>query len=419
MTKNPTATGGSREWPTLAWEQQTWVPSTLSGANIDHTAVGARYKSAVPPAIATLSPLPNADVGAFADLAARELSRLDAELGHRITAFGPVLLRSEAASSSQIENITASARAIFSAELGIKSGRNAEQVTANTRAMTTAIELSHNPSVDTILKMHAALMAHQPRHTPGQWREEAVWIGTSSETPTHAEFVPPHHSRIPALLGDLAAFAHRQDIPPLVLVAIAHAQFETIHPFTDGNGRTGRALAQSLLRFRDVTRNVALPVSAGLLANVDGYHRALTAYRAGDINPIVSAFADASLRAVGNTRQLTTEMDDIRASWEGRLTVRRSSNAWKLLDILLRRPVLDSATAANELGVQQPNIYPPLKALVEAGIVKSKAEHRLGPFWRSDEILAAIDRFSERAGRREALRWSPAVPKNSTLRLDE
>ena len=65
-------------------------------------------------------------------------------------------------------------------------------------------------------------------------------------------------------------------------------------------------------------------------------------------------------------------------------------------------PVLDSATAARELGVQQPNVYPPLRALVDAGIVKSKAEHRLGPFWRSDDVLAAIDRFAERAGRREA-----------------
>ena len=151
-----------------------------------------------------------------------------------------------------------------------------------------------------------------------------------------------------------------------------------------------------------MTRNVALPVSAGLLADIDGYHRALTAYRAGDVAPIVMAFAEAALRAVGNTRALVTEMDNIRASWDDRLTARRSSNAWKLLDVLMRRPVLDSATAAAELGVQQPNVYPPLKALVEAGILKSKSESNLSPFWRSEELLSAIDRFAERAGRREA-----------------
>jgi len=402
MTNAPDAPSSSATWPALAWEKHVWIPSTVWGADADRDALGVPFRAAVPPQIAALDPEPSPDAASSAELATRELSRLDAELGDRVAAFGPVLLRSEAASSSQIENITASARAIFSAELGAKSGRNAELITANTRAMTAAIELSQHVSAEAIAQMHAVLMGDQPRHTPGRWREEAVWIGTRSDSPVDAEFVAPHHSRIAGLIDDLAVFARRTDVAPLVSVSIAHAQFETIHPFTDGNGRTGRALAQSLLRFRGVTRNVALPVSAGLLADVEGYHRALTAYREGHVSPIVSAFADAALRAVANTRELVTEMDGIRASWSDRLTVRRSSNAWPLLDVLMRRPVLDSATAAAALGVQQPNVYPPLRALVDAGILKSKAEHRLGPFWRSDELLAAIDRFAERAGRREA-----------------
>jgi Fic family protein len=187
-----------------------------------------------------------------------------------------------------------------------------------------------------------------------------------------------------------------------VSMSVAHAQFETIHPFTDGNGRTGRALAQAMLRHAGVTRNLALPVSAGLLADIEAYHAALTAYRAGDVEPIVNAFADAIARAIRNTRTLVAELDEVRASWESRLQVRRNSNAWKLLDVLLRRPMLSAALAAEELGVKLPNAYPPLRALTEAGIVKSKNEHRLGPFWRADEVLAAVDRFAERAGRREA-----------------
>lgn len=118
------------------------------------------------------------------------------------------------------------------------------------------------------------------------------------------------------------------------------------------------------------------------------------------MEPIISAFTDASLRAVRTARQLVEEIDGIRADWEQRLTVRRSSNAWKLLDVLVRRPVLNSATAAAELGVKQPHVYPPLKALEDAGILASKNEYQLGPFWRSHEILAAIDRFAERTGRR-------------------
>lgn len=390
------------DWPPLEWEPQSWVPSTVWGIGAERAAHGATYQSAVPSEIAVLTPAPSAEAGAAAEVATRELSRLDAELGGRVAAFAPVLLRSEAASSSQIENITASARAIFSAELGAKTSRNAALVTANTRAMTAAIELADDVTPATIRRMHEVLMTGQSRHIPGRWRDEAVWIGTRSDSPVGAEYVAPHHSRIEALIEDVAAFARRTDITPLTQVAVADAQFETIHPFTDGNGRTGRALAQSLLRHRAVTLNVAVPVSAGLLAHVEGYHRALTAYRDGDVSPIVAAFAGAAMRAVRNTRELVSELDEIRSDWDQRLTVRRSSNAWRLLDVLLRRPVITSAAAAAELGVQQPNIYPPLTALVDAGILKSKAEHRLGPFWRSDEVLDAIDRFAQRAGRREA-----------------
>lgn len=388
-------------WPALAWERRTWTPSTAWGAGAESALRGGIYDASVPAMIRDAVPRPRAQVSAAADDAARELSRFDAELGARVNSFAPVLLRSEAASSSQIENLTASARAIFSAELGAKTGRNAEQVAANTRALRAAIELSTEISADAVLRMHAVLMAEQPRHAPGEFRQEAVWIGTRSDSPIGADFVAPWYERVPGLVDDTVAFANRLDLPPLISVAVAHAQFETIHPFTEGNGRTGRALAQAMLRHRAVTRSVAVPVSAGLLADVDGYHAALTAYRAGDVNPIVQAFADASLRAVGNARRLVAEIDQARAEWNQRLTVRRDSNAWRILDILARRPVLDSATIAAELGIQQTNVYPPMRSLVDAGIVKSKAEHGLGPFWRSDEILDAVDRFAKRAGRRE------------------
>lgn len=389
-------------WPALECEEQRWVPTTAWGVDAENGLRSSTYQAAVPPSIAGLTPRPSSEATGAAAHAAQELTRFDTELGSRVATFAPVLLRSEAASSSQIENLTASARAIFSAELGARTGRNAELIAANTRAMQAAIDLSRAISPAAIQQMHAVLLADQPRHTPGRWREEAVWIGTRSDSPVGASFVAPHHSRIDSLVDDVVSFARRTDIPPLVSVAVAHAQFETIHPFTDGNGRTGRALAQSLLRFRGVTRNVAVPVSAGLLADVEGYHRALTSYREGDIGPIVLAFADASLRAVRNARELVAEVDAIRTGWDSRLTARRDSNSWRLLDVLTEHPVLDSSTAARLLGVRQPNIYPPMKALVEAGIVQSKAEHRLGPFWRSDELLDAIDRFAARAGRRES-----------------
>ncbi|MHA7303916.1 Fic family protein [Arthrobacter sp. TMN-49] len=399
MSTNKDSRKSGHQWPGLDWEQQDWVPAT-AGYGAHQQPDFSRYKSAVPPVIANQTPAPDEETLHLADRATSELTRFDAELGHKVATFAPVLLRSESASSSQIENLTASARAIFSAELGLKKSRNAELIAANTRAMTAALRLAEKISSDSILQMHRVLMENQTIHQAGEWRDEPVWIGTRSDTPVGADFVAPHHSRVPGLIDDVVTFASRLDVPALVSVAVSHAQFETIHPFTDGNGRTGRALAQSILRYRGVTRNVAIPVSAGLLADIDGYHNALTAYRAGDVTPIVRAFANAALRAVSNTRQLVEEIEAVQGSWKNQLTARKNSNAWRMLDVIARRPVLDSATAASELGVAQPNVYPPLKALVEAGILQSKAEHKLGPFWRSEEILNAIDAFAKRSGRR-------------------
>lgn len=208
-------------------------------------------------------------------------------------------------------------------------------------------------------------------------------------------------SELDRLLARLSEFAARSDVEPFIHVALRHAQFETIHPFTDGNGRTGRALAQSMLRHAGVTRAVAVPVSAGLLADVEGYHAALMAYRAGEIEPIIASFSHAAGRAVANARQLITELDGIRLAWSERLTARKSSNAWRLLDVLIARPVLTAATAADAVGIARPNAYPPLRQLEADGIVQSRREHALGDsLWRADDVLAALDRFAERAGRR-------------------
>lgn len=389
------------DWPPIGLETRDWVPRSSFGPRAAIYVESVRYDSSVPPTIAGRIPVIDPGVNAVAEEALRELSRFDAELGFQIAGFAPVLLRSEAASSSQIENLTASARAIFSAELGARSGSNAELIAANTSALLTALKGAGPISGESIQTIHQVQMGSQSRHTPGEFRNEQVWIGTRSDSPIGAEFVAPHHSLVADLIGDLTEFAGRTDVPAMTAIAITHAQFETIHPFTDGNGRTGRAIVQAMLRQRGITRNIAVPVSAGLLADVPRYHRALTEYRKGNVDPIVRIFAEAAFRAVENSTQLVADLREIRQSWNSRLTARKNSNAWRLLDILIEHPVLNSATAAEELGVAQPNIYPPLKALVDAGIAKSKAEHRLGPFWRSDEILSAIDAFAERAGRRQ------------------
>lgn len=383
----------------LTYETLQWQPSLdLGYARSSRRA--APYSAAVPVTIADLdmSLPPSAD--AEMEDASHEIARFDAELGGEIVPFASVLLRSESAASSRIENLTASARSIAEAELSNGRGKpTAELIVANTAAMQAAIELSATITPGAILAMHAALLKGQTRHTPGQWRTEPVWIG-GGNSPIAAEFVPPEHTRVPAAIDDLIAYAQRGDAPLLAQIAITHAQFETIHPFTDGNGRTGRALVQAMLRNKGLTRQVTVPVSAGLLADTAGYIDALTAYRQGDAVPIVEKFAQASIRAVVNGRQLITELRELRSSWNDRLTARSDSAVWKVADLLTRRPVVNSVLLRDELGLRTDHPRRYLDPLAEAGIVIESSGRTRNRIWRAPEVLKALDAFAERAGRR-------------------
>lgn len=358
------------------------------------------YHPAVPAGIAELVlDLPPA-VLAAAESASREITRFDADLGGDIAPFTAVLLRSESAASSQIENLTASARAIAEAELpGGKAKRNAEMIVANTAAMQAAVALSDDVDADAILAMHRALMVNEPRHTPGEFRTEPVWIGGGS-SPVGAIFVGPRHEVVPGAIGDLIDFAQRADVPTLPQIAVGHAQFETIHPFTDGNGRTGRALVQAMLRNKGLTRQVAVPVSAGLLADTDAYFGALTSYRDGDAAPIVECFSKAAVLAIANGRQLVADLRDIRETWNDMITARSDSAVWKVADLLTRRPVVNAALLAQELGVASTNAHRYLNPLTETGILVETTNGPRNRVWRSPEVLAALDAFAERAGRR-------------------
>jgi Fic family protein len=390
-------------WPALDYEEQIWLGGGIAQVGPAATRAsgyGQRYRSAVPPLIASLSPRAAPELEELAREAEDELQRFDAEHGEKMRAFAPILLRSEAAASSQIEHLTASARQIFTAELGGAGKRNAAEIVANTRSMEQAIALSAELSPDAITQMHRVLMDGQPRHTPGVYRDQPVWIGRSAASPIGAIYVAPAHERVPELLDDLTAFVSRYDTPPLVQIAVAHAQFETIHPFTDGNGRTGRALAQAMLRRRRLTRNVAVPVSAGLLVDIDAYHQALTDYRAGDIAPIIESFAVAALRAVPNGRRLIADIDEIGERWLATIKPRARSAKERLIDYALHRPVFTAEMAAEAVGVGLTNVYRDLRALQEQGFIAMKSEYRGPTAWRQQDVLDAIDAFAARAGRR-------------------
>lgn len=149
------------------------------------------------------------------------------------------------------------------AKLGVSALANAHLVAANVEAMSASVTLSDHLDADSILAMHAALLRHSRPQDAGRWRSQQVWIGSWSISPADAVFVPAHHDRVPDAVADLVDFMRRDDLPVVVQAAIAHALFETIHPFPHGNGRTGRALLHALLRNKGLIRRVTVPISSG------------------------------------------------------------------------------------------------------------------------------------------------------------
>ena len=389
-------------WPAVSYERLPWTSSDdVPASRTARRRHRGPYEAAVLPPIAERPVVLPPDVGALVDDAGAEVARFDAELGHEIAPFAAVLLRSESAASSKIENLTASARAIAEAELQPQPRRNAALVVSNERAMTAAITLAERIDPEAILAMHAALLQRSRPDIAGRWRDQQVWIGGGDLGPHGADFVPPHHDRVPAAIDDLVAFIDRDDVPVLAHAAVAHAQFETIHPFPDGNGRTGRALVHAQLRNKRLTRNVTVPVSAGLLTDTDAYFAALTAYREGDTTAIIEQFAQAAFRATGNGRRLVDDLHAIRDGWREQVKARRDAPVWRITDLLLRQPVVSAPLVAAELDVAVQNVYRSLRPLVDAGVLVEFTDRKRNRLWRATEVLDALDRFAARAGRRD------------------
>ena len=394
------AARGARDWPAVDSEPRPWARSGDEVASRRQLrAAAGDYRAAVVPRIADRDVRLDSDVLALADDASKELTRFDAEAGMIVAPFAAILLRTESASSSEVENVTASAKQLALAEIGDARSGNARLVVANVRAMNAAIELSDRLDERAIIAMHDALLAASAPHFVGGWRDQQVWIGGGGISPHAAAFVPPHHEHVPALMRDLVAFAHRTDVPALAQAAIAHAQFETVHPFPDGNGRTGRALLQGMLRASGVTRNVTVPVSAGLLGDTRGYFDALTAYRDGRPDRIVATVAEAAFSAINNGRALVQEIQAARARWNGLVTARADSSVHRLADYLLRQPVVNTRTVAEALAVSEVAAQNSVDKLVEAGVlakISGGARYRV---WQATEVLAALDAFAARARR--------------------
>ena len=199
----------NQPWPAVSYEDRDWAAE--ADRQIPRSAQKRHlgpYQAAISADIAECELALPSDTSALIDDAATNVARFDAELGNELAPFSAVLLRSESAASSKIENLTASARAIAEAELG-SSNNNAALIVANTRAMTAAVALADRIDADAILQMHSALLERSQPAIAGRWRDKQVWIGGSDYGPHGASFVPPHHERLPAEIDDLLEFLER------------------------------------------------------------------------------------------------------------------------------------------------------------------------------------------------------------------
>lgn len=408
MDKQPPGSSGSYA---VSYEERPWevehADDSLPMSRRARLKARGPYLAAMSRDIAACDFRLPPEVEAEASDALLEVARFDAELSSMPGEFGgefaplaAVLLRTESASSSQIENVTAGAQALALASIHERTGPNARMVAANVKATQRAIQMADDLTEETILAAHEALMEGHGYARPGRYREGQVWIGSAAPTPHTASFVPPHADRVRPAMADLIEFCHRTDMSVLVHAAIAHAQFETIHPFADGNGRTGRALVHALLKRGRATTRLTVPVSAGLLVDTESYFDALTAYRRGDAAPIVQRFCQAAFTAVSNGRRLDSDLADIYAEWEHAISARRDAAVWRVLPLLVGQPAVTIRSIQESTGVSQPAAQNAVDQLVTAGVLTPSSQNRRNRVWIATDVIAALDDFAARAGRR-------------------
>jgi Fic family protein len=325
-------------------------------------------------------------------------------------ALARILLRAESVASSRIEGLQVGARRLLRAE-ALRSMREpssdvtASEVLGNIDAMLYGVErigFEDEITVEVLLEIHRRLLAgtHLEPYG-GSFRRVQNWIGGSDYNPCSADYVPPPPEEVPDLMEDLCAFCNADDLPAVAQAAIAHAQFETIHPFVDGNGRTGRAIIHLVLRRRGLAPRVLPPVSLVLATLARDYVNGLTGFRyvgspssakaSEGVNTWVASFAGACLRSVADATAFESRTASLQARWRERLGSIRASSA---TDLLLRRlpgaPVLTAESAATLLGRTFKPANAAIQRLVGAGVMRQITIGRRNRAYEAPEIIDAF-----------------------------
>lgn len=392
--------------------ERLWNPDDTGGLGRRDRRPG-RYRAYVPDALGTSLPTLPAEAQAAAEDALAVLARADERIGTRGAYLNHLLIRSESISSSWIEGNRVTPKKLAIAELLHHGNRAALDVVANVRATEDAIAgLADRDRVITTADIVALQHVIAPRLERGLRREQN-WVGGPGWSPLRAAFVPPPEGEVPRLVDDLAAFVTETEGNPIVRAAIAHAQFETIHPFTDGNGRTGRALIHTVLRRADALRNTLIPISTVFSGDTDSYIAGLTAFRADPprLGDWVIGFAHAAEIAAAGAVRLSEDIAALDAQAREDLIAyrrdqglnpaapRRDSTILRILDTLGSDPVLTAESVSARLGVSPAAAHRALTELADAGILgRTKDPRGRQLCWTADRHLALVA-FTERSNR--------------------
>lgn len=313
------------------------------------------------------------------------------------------LLRAEAVASSRIEGLVMSHRRLARAQAARGHDALADAVIGNIAAMDESITLgSRNAplAVTDIAQIHEVLFrGTRDERLGGRVRDRQVWIGGEASSPAHAEFVPPPEHEVPRLLDDLCAFIELTDLPPVLQAAVAHVQFESIHPFLDGNGRVGRALIQVVLRRRGVTRAAVPPVSLVLAASADDYVKGLTSFRYSDPGDWIETFARALRNAALHAATFAGRVRALQERWRDQAgRPRRGSAAATLIEHLPGSPVVDLRSAMALTGASDEAARLGLARLERAGVLLQSTAGRRNRVWEGVGLLDLLDGLEREIG---------------------
>lgn len=390
------------------YERRTWQYDPALNAPPRYRRA-CSYEAFVPLPIEQVDVSISGSVAATVSEAEAAIRELNAGRHPALAPFARLLLRTESIASSKVEGIQVDARTLARAEvssdIGHKAAPTALEVIGNIDAMQLAIEnatAEESVGVEQIVAIHGALLAQAPNaHIAGKIRTGQNWIGGNDYNPCGAAFVPPPPEEVDGLLGDLCRFCSEDRLSPLVQAAIAHAQFETVHPFDDGNGRTGRALVQVILRRCRLAPAYVTPISVILAANKEQYIGGLTAYREGRVEAWLEVFAVSAARAAHLARYYLSEIETLQNQWRSMLRasarVRADAAAWRLIEVLPAQPVVTLPTAVARVERTKPALNQAIEQLVAAKILTPLSGGKRNRAWEASGLLDLLTRLESGA----------------------